>query len=321
MPHGVSEVEELAQTGLARILTDDAGLHLGRDRHRREDRAEIAGADTLERAVQLRDRLTVRDERALRDLGETRRELARRKGREDREVGEDGVRRVERADEVLPGGDIDGRFPADGGVGHAEERRGDLRDADPAEISSRHEAGDIADAAAPESDDPAVAADPLARERIPEPGRDRQPLAALAPGHPDRDRTEADRVERAQDRAFVPLRRRGVADDRHPPAPAQVREVRAHVIEQTRADQNATGAFGPGDIDANPAGGHEPRGDRASGLVDARAVDIERHVGVRVRDLALAEHRPCAIGRRDPLIRPLCHRRGDPGGHALERAA
>ena len=90
--HGVTEVEELTQPGLARILTHDAALHLRGDRDRGEDRTQVAGADALERSRELGDRLAIGEERALRHLGETRRQLSRRKGREYGEVGEDRVR-------------------------------------------------------------------------------------------------------------------------------------------------------------------------------------------------------------------------------------
>ena len=78
MSHGVTEIQELAEPGLARVLADDRGLDLRGDRDRGEECAEVSGAHALEAARELRDRVAVGEEGALHHLGEARRELPRR---------------------------------------------------------------------------------------------------------------------------------------------------------------------------------------------------------------------------------------------------
>src|SRR5205807_4508864 len=105
----------------------------------------------------------------------------------------DRIRRVECTDQVLARRDVDGRLSTYRCVGHPEERRRNLRQADASKVCRRDITGDIPDAAAPERDDPAVTANAVARERSPQPGGDRELLAALARGHAQGHGLETDR--------------------------------------------------------------------------------------------------------------------------------
>ena len=78
VPHGVTEVQELAEPGLARVPAHDPSLDLSGDRDCGEEGAEIARAHALETARELRDRVAVREEGAFHHLGEARRKLPRR---------------------------------------------------------------------------------------------------------------------------------------------------------------------------------------------------------------------------------------------------
>ena len=73
--------------------------------------------DHLFFAFDVRDRLAIDEERRLDHLGEPRGALTARERRERGDVGEHGVRLVERTDEVLPRGDVDRGLAADRRVG------------------------------------------------------------------------------------------------------------------------------------------------------------------------------------------------------------
>ena len=78
-------------------------------------------------------------------------------GGEGVDVGEDGERVVEAADEVFAGGEVDAGFAADGAVDLREQRGGDLDVADAAHVDGGEEAGHVADDAAAEGDEDGVA--------------------------------------------------------------------------------------------------------------------------------------------------------------------
>ena len=78
---------------------------------------------------------------------------SRREGVEDVDVGEDGERVVEAADEVFAGGEVDAGLAADGGVDLGEEGGGDLDVADAAHVDGGEEAGEVADDSAAEGEE------------------------------------------------------------------------------------------------------------------------------------------------------------------------
>src|SRR6185295_4088040 len=139
---------------------DDGGLHLGGERDRRELRADLAARPRTQRALDVRDRIAVSEERALYDLRQARGKLALRQRREDTRVRKDRVRRMERADQVLALGDVDRRLATDGRVDHAEEGRRNLSDTDAAEERRCGEPRGVPHRTATQRDDPAVAAQP-----------------------------------------------------------------------------------------------------------------------------------------------------------------
>ena len=79
------------------------------------------------------------------------------KGGEEVDVGEDGERVVEAADEVLAGGEVDAGLAAEGGVDLREDGGGDADVADAAHVDGGEEAGHVADDAAAEGEQDGVA--------------------------------------------------------------------------------------------------------------------------------------------------------------------
>ncbi len=138
MAEGVAVVEELPAAGVVEVLADRVGLDL----HGAGDQlggGRPAGGVGLE---QVEDR-AVGDEAALDDLGQPGAELGLGQAVEDVGVGEDGDRRVERADQVLAGVGVDAGLAAHRGVDHAEQAGGHLHHADPAQPGGGDEAGQV----------------------------------------------------------------------------------------------------------------------------------------------------------------------------------
>ena len=84
-------------------------------------------------------------------------EFGGREGGEQVDVGEDGARLVEAADEVFAGGEVDAGLAADGGVDLGEEGGRDLDEGHAAHVDGGEEAGDVADDAAAECDEERIA--------------------------------------------------------------------------------------------------------------------------------------------------------------------
>jgi hypothetical protein len=126
-------------------------------------------------------------------------------------------RPVERADEVLAFGKVDGRLAADRGVHLADQRRRHRDPVDASEVGSRHEARDVRRATAAEGDEHSGAVEPeLAPEALS--GRDGLRLLAGRNG-----------VQRPLERRRVQLEHPGVGDDLRPDM--SVDQVPGHVAD------------------------------------------------------------------------------------------
>ena len=196
---------------------------------------------------------------------------------------------MERADQVLSLRDVDRGLAADRGVDHTEQRRRDLRDADATEIRRCREARRVADRAAAERDDPAVAPDPGSRELSPEP-RDRpHGFRRLARGEAQRDRVESGELQRAHQTRLVPRGRGRLADHRDAPGPAEVAEMRTDLVEEPSAHQHRVRMVPP-DVDAHAAGRDQPGRDRLRGFGGRRVtVDVERDIRIGVCRATLSQ--------------------------------
>ena len=140
-------------------------------------RRERAGVE-----LELLEQGGVGRERDLHHLGEARRALARGQRREVREVGHDGARLMERADEVLPDGVVEAGLSPDRRVDHREQRRGDLHEAHAAQQARRREAREVADDPAAGRDHHGVAVDARAERRVPDGRRRWRASCATRPG-------------------------------------------------------------------------------------------------------------------------------------------
>ena len=101
---------------------------------------------------------------------------------QDGQVGQHPGGRVERPDQVLALGDVDGRLAADRGVDHAEQRGRHQHDADAAQPGGGDEPGQVGDGPAADADDHVGAADPVRGQPRPQPGGHRDVLGRLAVG-------------------------------------------------------------------------------------------------------------------------------------------
>ena len=151
--NGVTEVENAAEPALLLVLADDVGFNLAG-----------AGDDVFERVIVERENLIgvsfeitkkigVRYHAVFDDFPESRGNLARRQCLQKIEVGKDGARLIESADEIFAERVINGDLASDGGVDLSEQRGRDLNERHAAEESSGDEAGKIADDASSERED------------------------------------------------------------------------------------------------------------------------------------------------------------------------
>ena len=131
------------------------------------------------------------------------RELARRQRAQRARIGQHGDRLMERADHVLRARMVHGRLAADRRVDLREQRRRHLHEIDAALVARGHVTGEVADDAAAERDEAAVAMEARVDEAIDDGREGRQRLVPLAVGK--------DHGIDARGRAKPPARARGTA--------------------------------------------------------------------------------------------------------------
>ncbi|OIQ70528.1 hypothetical protein GALL_478610 [mine drainage metagenome] len=179
-----------------------------------------------------REDLRVGDEAALDHLGESGDVVVPRQRPEGREVAQDPDRRMEGTDQVLALGRVDARLPADRGVNHGEQRRGQVDHADPAQPGGRHEPCQVGRRATAERHDRVGARELGLPEHLPAGGSHLGSLRSLGV----RDLRKDDDVSRREE-IVADLRRRvresGGADDQH---------LGGRVAEQPRQLRSQVGA-------------------------------------------------------------------------------
>ncbi len=156
---------------------------------------------------------------------------------ENAHVGRDGGRRMKRAHEVLAGRRVDARLAPDRRVDHREEARGHLHVGNAAHVGRGNESREVADHAAAERDDGAVATKSGGEQLVAERGPRFTRLGPLAGRNREHDRAcLAERVANALgvQRADVAVRDDRVAMRRRR-LPRDVADSR----EQPRADRHA----------------------------------------------------------------------------------
>ena len=181
----VAEVQNASQAGFSLVSRHDLGLdaaRLGDDcgqrgRLVREDRRVIL-SDLVEEA-------RARCHTVLDDLVKASAELPPGERCQHRRVDDDGVRLIERADQVLAERVIDPDLAPDGAVDLCQERGRDVHQCNAAQIGGSGESGHVADDAPSEGDERGGAVGLGLDQGIVDAGDRRQLLVAFAVRHQD----------------------------------------------------------------------------------------------------------------------------------------
>ena len=134
------------------------------------------------RAHQIEDR-RVGDEPGLDHLGQPADVVLARQRLQRDQVSEHADRGVERSDQVLALGDVDGGLAAHGGVGHPEQRGRDQDDLDAAQPGRGDEPGQVGGCSPADADHAVGPGHAVPGQPGPQPGRDLDRLGRLAVGH------------------------------------------------------------------------------------------------------------------------------------------
>ena len=184
---GVAEVEQRALAAFAFVCGDDGGFgRTAAGDHGLQCRRVVRG-DGGAVFFEPGEEVGAVDEAVFDDFGHACGEFARRQGSEGGGVDEDGLRLVKRADEVFALRVVHPGFAADGGIDLRQQGGWDLQAGDAALVAGGGEACDVADDAAAESDDEAVAVVTRGDECIEDarPGGQRFVRLAIGQAHGD----------------------------------------------------------------------------------------------------------------------------------------
>ena len=250
---GMPVVEDLPQARLVQVL----GYHLGLDRDGAFDQLARVRAVRDHRALRIRpdqvedDR--VGDEPGLDDLGQPADIVLARQRLQRDQVGEHASRRVERADQVLALGDVDGGLAAHRGVGHAEQRGRHQHDADAAQPGRGDEPGQVGGRSPADADDAVGPGHAVPGQPGPQPGRDVYVLGRFAIGHRFGVHGQARGAQRATGRAGDLAEALGV-DDHH--GPGALRHQARQLAEHPDPDHDRVGRAAVGRVHVDPGSGH-----------------------------------------------------------------
>src|SRR4029077_13659801 len=154
----VAEIEQRALAGLALVARDDPGFAAACDRDRM-----LTGRTAREHILPIHlepgKETRIAEQAEFRKLGVAGAKLARWQGVEQRGVGDDEGRLMERADKVLAVPRVDRGLAADRGIDLRQQCGWHLHDIEPAAQDRRGKAGEIADYTAAERDHHVVALD------------------------------------------------------------------------------------------------------------------------------------------------------------------
>ena len=118
MPDRVPEVENRALALLTFILRHHFRFDFYRTAHDALQRRRMFGENRGVLLFEKREVLRIRNRAVLHGFREPRRQLHARQRAEQLRIGDDDTRLVERAEQVLAGGDVHARLAADRGVDH-----------------------------------------------------------------------------------------------------------------------------------------------------------------------------------------------------------
>jgi hypothetical protein len=180
----------------------------------------------------------VGDRPVLHRLGHARRELRGRERAEHIEVGHHQSGLVERADQVLPGGNVHGGLATDRGVDHREQRRRHLDVGNAAQVGRRHEARHVAHDAAAQRDHGRIAADVRGEHLVGERGPGFARLVAFSRREGKQLGLARGVAARGQDRLPVERGDVRVADHGIVAGRARAAQRRRQLRQQSAADQD-----------------------------------------------------------------------------------
>ena len=142
---GMAEIEDFTEPGFAFIAADDTGLDYDVARNEQVESSTIATQDFLHRLFEHGEHRSIGDDGMLDDLGEAAAKFAVRKSAQQFRIGEDEARRIERADEVFPFGEINSRLATNGTIHLGDERGRHVYQGDATQINGGDEPGDVSD--------------------------------------------------------------------------------------------------------------------------------------------------------------------------------
>ena len=160
MAEGVAEIQKLPLSAVKFILRDDIALHP----HARFD--DMLQLRMRRRVFQFIEKRRVSEYRVFDDLRAPVAENFVRQGIQTVRVAEHEPRLIKRPGQIFSGGQIDGRFAADGGIDHGQQCRRNLDKPDPAQIGGGRKACQIAYHAAAERNDRVRPRQPVFTQRI-----------------------------------------------------------------------------------------------------------------------------------------------------------
>ena len=185
MAEGVAEIEQRAIAGLALVARDDLGLHAAAGGDRMLARRAGAGEDVVGIGLEPGEEAGIAEQAVFGDLRIAGAELARRKGIEQRRVGDHQDRLVEGADQIFAVARIDRGLAADRGIdlGQQGGRHLDVIEAAPHRGGAK--AREVAHHPAAESNDDVAALELRGDQRLAHALEHGEALGALARRHAD----------------------------------------------------------------------------------------------------------------------------------------
>jgi hypothetical protein len=195
VPERVSVVEHLpadpaGSPGCAGALVRVRADHCGLDRDRALDQLAGVRPGRVGRGCWIGldqvENHRIGDEPGLDDLGKPGHIVGARNRLQHGQISDHSGRLVERADQVLPLGDVDRGLAADRRVHHAEQRGGNVHDRDAAQPGRGDEPGQVGRRAAADRDQRVGPSEPVLGECRPAPAGNRQPLGWFAVRQLDR---------------------------------------------------------------------------------------------------------------------------------------
>ena len=218
MAKGVAKVEHLPQTALALIPRHNARLQPNAIAQQAADAAFLPRQHGRQLLLQKPEQARRADDRALHHLIQTRSILARRQAAQRAWIGQHRQRRVERAQQVLPGAQVHAGLTSDSAVNLPHQRGRQLHVGNPAHVAGGQEAGYVAHHTAPQRRHQRRAVSAAPQQLLRQLLHRAQPLALLAVVHEQNLGTDAGCAHAPRQLPAPQRPYAGRADNEKPPA-------------------------------------------------------------------------------------------------------